>query len=808
MAVSIANKFLKSTTVVWLGSNINRTSDYDDAQQQLKNDVGEQKIFSDINECTDYLMSTKLSSQIFLIVTDILPKYVNKIIDDFPHVLQVCVIFTDPDDQQKWLETWGDDREWVTKENFLVFHRKPLINDGMAWQLIEICASWIRILTSLIPLQVSTSECLKKLDEDVIIVWLGLSNMNRQMNGHYHSIINYVKTFDNADACIDYLLSIPTGKKVLFILSNVTAEYLIPLIYELKQISSFYILLEKDSERWSSINCSKIQGVFFEEKRLFSRLTIDIASYSKHTTMPTSLYRFNSKEKSIRDLSKENAVFMWHQMLLEILIALPQVNESKDQLIDECCLCYENDQIEQKKIDEFRKMYTPEQAIRWYTRNSFLYRSINKALRTEDFDIIFKFRYIITDIHNQLKQHSFSENEIKTVYRGQFVPSEQFKRLNDNIGGLISMNTFLSTSTDRNVALTFAGDGSARPILESVLFEINIDKKVQTKPFANIEELSYYQDEGEILFSIGTVFQIKAVEKFTDDIWLIKLNQSVEQDDQLNKLMKHYQKEIMFSSYPALNFAGFLFMMGELDKAERYCKILLSETNSKKSSIYNLLGLISNDKGEHDQAQTYYALSLEDRAYTSDESLFLLHPASTYNNAGLAYFYQENNDMALEQFLKAIDALSTRYCLPLLAITYNHLGMVCRRMEEYAAAFKYYSLALQVKKIFYPSCHPEMASTYCNIGVVHFMLGYYENALRCYNRALEIELRCLPPTHPDLATTYHNIADVYMRTGRMLEAIEYFEKSLAIDLLYLPLDHPNIINTRYSLHLFKAIHNT
>jgi hypothetical protein len=54
-------------------------------------------------------------------------------------------------------------------------------------------------------------------------------------------------------------------------------------------------------------------------------------------------------------------------------------------------------------IEEFAQEYDSSKAIYWYTKDSFVYRDINMALRTDNILIIYKFRFIIQDIYRQLK---------------------------------------------------------------------------------------------------------------------------------------------------------------------------------------------------------------------------------------------------------------------------------------------------------------------------------------------------------------------------------------------------------------------
>ena len=57
-----------------------------------------------------------------------------------------------------------------------------------------------------------------------------------------------------------------------------------------------------------------------------------------------------------------------------------------------------------KYIDEFEEKYDPSNAIYWYTRDTFLYKMVNMALRTENSAIIWRLRFFILDMHQQLKQ--------------------------------------------------------------------------------------------------------------------------------------------------------------------------------------------------------------------------------------------------------------------------------------------------------------------------------------------------------------------------------------------------------------------
>ncbi|CAF1039445.1 unnamed protein product [Didymodactylos carnosus] len=207
--------------------------------------------------------------------------------------------------------------------------------------------------------------------------------------------------FTNADECIAHISSLNEIAKVFLILSKYYAQTIISFVCQLSQVTFIYVMCVSALERGglsTFLSDDKIGRIFHDENRLFLKLTHDVV----------------------------------------------------------------------RKIDDFDKNYDSTKAIWWYTRGSFLYRELNKALRTEKIEQLFMFRYFISDLHTQLVQlHSdyvalLQEYELDVImaYRVQTITSDEFQKLEQNIGRFISMNTFISTTTDRDVAIICAGDGS------------------------------------------------------------------------------------------------------------------------------------------------------------------------------------------------------------------------------------------------------------------------------------------------------------------------------------------------------------
>jgi tetratricopeptide (TPR) repeat protein len=78
------------------------------------------------------------------------------------------------------------------------------------------------------------------------------------------------------------------------------------------------------------------------------------------------------------------------------------------------------------------------------------------------------------------------------------------QQLIDNQNGFVTMNAFLSTTTDPKVALVYAGDDQAGNDRRSVLFEYRVDGPMR-EPFARVLRVDGNSDEQERLFSVNTI---------------------------------------------------------------------------------------------------------------------------------------------------------------------------------------------------------------------------------------------------------------------------------------------------------------
>jgi hypothetical protein len=174
----------------------------------------------------------------------------------------------------------------------------------------------------------------------------------------------------------------------------------------------------------------------------------------------------------------------------------------QQKLIELLKTYYADNPIEMRKVEEFERTYNSKQAIQWYTRDAFLYRMLNTALRQHNIDLMFLFGFFIQDFYRKLQvEHeqqfilTHLDHPMIKVYCSQRMLRREIEDIGEWAGSLV-VNSCFSTTLDRSLAGMFL-DPSLEPYnqYQSVLFEIEIDTRYKCRPYANISHLSQFPEE-------------------------------------------------------------------------------------------------------------------------------------------------------------------------------------------------------------------------------------------------------------------------------------------------------------------------
>ena len=541
----------------------------------------------------------------------------------------------------------------------------------------------------------------------------------------------------------------------------------------------------------------QIKGVIVSLDELIQRIHTDQHQRSHNKideSLPVCIIHANdaTKQRSMCDL---NGDFLHSQILIDCLIKMKYDVNDKTELISLCRQQYKENSDELNIIKQFDRDYLSDYALWWYTRDSFLYKMLNKALRVQNIHLLFLFRFFIRHVEKQLKKIKCSSPVC--VYRAQLMSNNEIEMLKNSLGEFISINSFFSTSFDYNKALSFFSNDDNLNDFKRVCFVIDADPRIENvKPFADISSYSFYPNEKEVLFMIGSIFQLVKMDYDSYGILIIRMRLYSFNDHQLKELFEYMQKKGINGETNLLDFANVLSSMSKWNDAEKYYQRYLNGSSHNRKDIdkcYSGLGSLANKKGDYESSLKWHFKSLEIKTRTlkpDDQSI-----AESYNSIGNAYEKKKDYANALNSYEKALeifrqacgeDSLYVGTCM-------NNLGNTYSGMKKSPEALKFYRSALAIQKQNLPADHVNLGSSYKNIGNVLADLGHYDQALSHLNLSLEIYKKSRPSQHPSIASTLKNIGIVYKDKKDYRQALSYFEKAAGIYRHSFASTHPDVI---------------
>ncbi|CAF1549940.1 unnamed protein product [Adineta ricciae] len=547
-------------------------------------------------------------------------------------------------------------------------------------------------------------------------------------------------------------------------------------------------------------------------------------------TMGTSVYSSKDSQSMHKSLNGE---FILYQLLMERLL---DENTELPQSKSGIARYFKPESVADRNVmNEFDTEYKSEKAIHWYTRETCVYKLLNKALRTHNINDVTAFAKLVRDLYQQLKHEhkEFSKHQkssILTVYRGQFLSKDELTRLKSAKGELFAMNSFLSTSSNKNKAIEFATSRSPpTDQLTSILLEIQVNIKSESRPLADIKHLSAFVEEEEILFMFGCVFRLDDV-WFDEEtqLWKLRLTLCGDADLDMKDFLSTLDEELEGTNR-LISLGSYLFQMQKYKEAEEhYQKILdnklitdpielaqcyhgLSYVNEKKMdypvAIQNLqqaLELLFKNCPKHDHSliskcyndlgaiytkQEQYQLAFEsyDKALKTANSV----PPATFSGLSQLHFQLQNYNISLRYLKQALKHQPTN---AYASITRNYidLGNLYVKLNDKEQAMKMFNKAIETQVKVLGTEHPDVSYTYTAMAMMHSELNDQDVALELMDKAYQIQLNSLPNNHSDFADTYRHYGDIYMKLNNINQALSYYHKALDNQLKTLSWNHPSV----------------
>ncbi|CAF1130432.1 unnamed protein product [Adineta ricciae] len=606
--------------------------------------------------------------------------------------------------------------------------------------------------------------------------------------------INYIRTFKTISNCDDYIQSIPDQDRIFLIINSQLGEEFVPQIHHYRQIFAIYIYIidEKRNTQWSK-EFTKIKSISIQIDNLVARIKSDRARRSHNKIdepLSISLFDLNVSYKN-------NDQFIRSHLLIDCLLRIKGNSTDFDKFIHLCEQEYQENKSELSVIQEFKQNYSTSRAVRWYTRQTFLFRMLSKALRVQNLDILFLFRFFISDIQQQLIRNQCSQP--MQLYRAQLLTNEQFETLKNAMGGFLMINSFLSTTLDRDASLELLNsiDSSDEFNMQRVLFEIEANPHINgVKPFANIIWLSHCFGQREILMMVGSIFRIMEIQYYDNQLSVIRLVLTNEHDQDLQNSFEHLKREYGEKEMDLLSFGHVLYDMGNFENAKKFYLRFLDDIPSDQQHLvncYHALGEVAADKGDCDSSLEWYQKlhELLARTLSADDTRL----ADSHTVIGDIYWKKADLKLALDSYNKAL-SIYKRGCDEndlTIAACWEKLGAIYEKQKKYFQALNSYEKALNIRQKSLPADDLVLGAAHSKVANIRLSLCHYYLAVGHFNIALKIKLNSLPPDHLDIASDYRGMGHMYKGSGDIDQALVYYEKAAEIYRNKLPAEHPTVM---------------
>ncbi|CAF4343435.1 unnamed protein product [Rotaria sp. Silwood2] len=606
-----------------------------------------------------------------------------------------------------------------------------------------------------------------------------------QTAGELREINDCVILHTNQADCVKYMQSVE-NEKIFLIISGKEAMSILSKTKSLKQLDSIFIFcLNVKKYQYLLEKYDLIVDIYDERSNLINSIKQNVKLLQRQ------LYTFNfyneHTEKATRDISKESAEFLWFQLFKDVLLQMPRNQQAKQELIVFSRQYYRGNRKEYENIIEFEKLYQSDNSIYWYTKDSFLYRLVNKALRTEDIEQLHIFRFFISDLSSMLakihKEQNVGQKQIITLYRGLKLEIDEYNRLKQNLGCIISTNGFLSTSRSDKEAIKFAMKLTKRNNVIPVLYEIECNLNVsESVIFADITKYSEFEKEQEILFDVGSTFKIESITKNEQlNMDVVKL---IATDDGMKMVQKYIElnRKMNEETSPNILFGILLIQMGKYDQSLNYFKNLLDISDEKvdEGRIYSAMGSAYLCKGELEESHqitdhAYRIMIGEKHSRIKDSTRPMTVMAHIYLRKKM---YEKSLDFYFE-VLKIHKDFHGRKHLD-TAETLNNIGNVYYKMEEYSISLSFYRNSFEILKAQLPYIHLGIAASLNNLGLVHRMTKDMDEAVNCFQESLNIRKQVLPSNHNDIIQSLDNLTHLFYENHDIENSLKYFTEILNI----------------------------
>ena len=221
-----------------------------------------------------------------------------------------------------------------------------------------------------------------KMVQNVLLIWLDTKidvkkEDCRNTVTQLRRLVNDINTFTDEEDCIQFIDTIDDNK-VCMIISGSLGQHIVPRVHSMSQVDSIFIFCgnKKYHEQWAK-EWSKIKGVFTEITPICEAL--EQASQQCEQNAISISFVPTSGDASSGNLDRLDPMFMYTQIMKEILLSITFEQQHFNEFIDYCGQRFDDNEKELANVNKLKQSYRNETPIWWYTYQCFLYPMLNRA---------------------------------------------------------------------------------------------------------------------------------------------------------------------------------------------------------------------------------------------------------------------------------------------------------------------------------------------------------------------------------------------------------------------------------------------
>lgn len=601
--------------------------------------------------------------------------------------------------------------------------------------------------------------------ENFVVIIVGIENESAS----YRSVVNFIKMIDNIEAVKPFMNAF-LYERFILIIDNRLVEF----IDDLSQFNSIYLISNEKQIRNNYLN---IRGNFPNIKSIFNKI-------KEECVVENELF----STKFFLNNETFNQSFCYSQLLKETLLKKDNESNLKKDFIHFCRYHYNGNNIELNFIEEIEQNFKLDQSIWWYTRYCFIRKMLNRALRTEEIDILYKMRWFIQALDYKIKDNSFSE----IVYRIHYYTYDQFKTLKENYTNcLLSFGTFLDCKLNRP---SFIENIQG---METILF------RIKTKNGIKIQHLRFFESKIEVLLPFDNVYRIESIEEYNNHNnhwWNVDITSINKNDELLKDLTNNIRQEIE-GPVVLIQLGKLLLLNNDYYQVDYLANLLFNDGSIENNptllaslaALHHLLGSVDNQRCNYRSARIQFEKSL--KIFLSFIPEFNQILSATYNNIGSMFYQEDQHEQAIIYHQKALQCQlrSSSPDMEAIATYSGNIGAVYLDQEKYDQALLHYKRTLLILQQSISNEESQsLAMIYDRIASIYWKMEKPNEALSFYQKALQLELKYLPENDHKISVSYFNLSTACAKLNQLDDAINYAEKSIKQLLKSVSSDHPEV----------------